>query len=367
MATGAASFIAVCTPNIPSGEALSAAYDWYVLKDWPMGVGEAALQPQLSPTEGHWTRVEPPGTLLLMISTLLSPFATPRNSLRGWGDTVFEPLGAVLSAIGFLICLRSARRNTSARLLLVFLAAALVPGFVSSYDRPSLTRVYGSIVPLCLLSGLGFAGVLDALRVSRLRAWLAALAGTGILASGMLLFDVVNARILSQSTWGLLMRSVDVGRLDRVAMLTSSGEALHPPGVDPRVAGGEDWQWEADWLRYYHPYVDDLARCEPRRPVPIVPIEQWGELDNYDLLFWGPALEQTIAIGRQRVCAKWPDATVYTIVDRAGLSRLLAAQIAGRPWTPELPRAQWTTTSCRTYEPDPVWAIWDARAAQVHH
>jgi hypothetical protein len=364
VATGAASFVAICMPNIPSGEALAAAYDWYVLKDWPMGVGEAALQAQLSPTEGHWTRAQPPGTLLLMISTLLSPFATPRNSLRGWGDTVFEPVGAALSAIGLLVCLRAATRHANARLLLVFLAASLIPGFVSSYDRPSLTRVYGSIVPLCILSGLGFASVLDALRVSRLRAWPVGLASVGILASGMVLFDVVNARILSQSTFGLLMRSVDVGLLDRVAMLTSSGEALHPPGVDPRVSGREDWQWEADWLRYYHPYVDDLARCAPRRAIPIVAIEQWGEVENYDLLFWGPALEQTIAIGQRRICGKWPDATVYSLTDRAGLSRVYAVQIGGEPWTPALPRSQWATTSCRTYEPDPVWAIWDARAAR---
>jgi hypothetical protein len=339
--TAIISFVAFSTPNLPAPEVLTAAYDWYVLKQWPMSVGEKALQGQVSPTEANWTTVDPPGTLLLIIGTLLSPFATPRNSLRIGGDVLYEPFSAALGAVGFLVCLRGAGRDWTSRYLLASLAMGLVPGFASSYDRPSLTRVYGATVPLAILAAIGTRSILDAARGGAAR-WRGAVAATLLIAaSGLVVFDVVTPRILSASTFGLLMRSVDVEWLDRVAMLTSNEPALNPPDVAER-----DRLWHADWLRRYHPYVDDLARCAPRRPVPIIPIEQAPRLDPYDVVFWHPALDQTIRITEREICRRWPDATLYTIWDRAGLSRVQAARIRGDEWQPTVPADQWETARC---------------------
>jgi len=341
LVTAMLSFVAFSTPNLPSPEALSAAYDWYVLKHWPMSIGEMTLQGQLSPSEASWTTVDPPSRFLLIASTLLSPFATPRNSLRIWGDLVYEPFSAALGAVGILVCLRGVGRDWTSRYLLACLAMALAPGFVSSYDRPSLTRVYGATVPLAIFAAIGMRSMLAAARSSAARRRGAVAASLVIGASGLVVFDVVNPRILSASTFGLLMRSVDAAWIERVAMLTTNERALNPPDVSDR-----DKLWHGDWLRRYHPYIDDLARCAPRRPVPIIPIEQAPRLDPYDVVFWHPALDQTIQITEREICRRWPDATLFTIWDQAHLSRVHAAQIRGDGWQPTVPADQWETTRC---------------------
>ena len=339
LATAILLFVSFSTPNIPTWTALREAYKWYVLKSWPMSVGVETLQGQISPSAMTWTKVDPPGTPLLLAATLVSPFATPRNSLRNWGDVVFEPLSAALCAIGLVLCLRQLFRSRGSLYLMAFLAAGFIPGFVSSYDRPSLTRIYGVTVPLAVLAAIGLLGLLAAARRLRWRVTMTTAVAIG--ASGLLIFDVVNPRILSQSTWGLLMRSVDVAWLDRVAMLTAEGRALNQNNVADNAQ-----LWEADWLRHYHPYISELARCAPRHPVPIIAIQKPEELQAYDLLFWNPALDQTIQITRRDICRLWPDAILYTIVDRAGLSRVYAAQIHGSDWRPSLPQKQWSTRSC---------------------
>jgi hypothetical protein len=194
---------------------------------------------------------------------------------------------------------------------------------------------------LAIFAAIGTRSILGAVRGGAAR-WRGAVAATLLIgASGVVVFDVVNPRILSASTFGLLMRSVDVAWIDRVAMLTSNELALNPADVTDR-----DRLWHADWLRRYHPYVDDLARCAPRRPVPIIPIEQAPRLDPYDVVFWHPALDQTIRITEREICRRWPDATLFTIRDQAGLSRVQAAQIRGDGWQPAVPADQWETTRC---------------------
>jgi hypothetical protein len=285
--------------------------------------------------------VDPPGTVLLAVSTLLSPFAIPRNSLRNFGDVLFEPVSACLSAVALLIALRKVVRNRAWLYLLLFLGGSLAPGFVSTYDRPSLTRVYGATVPLAVLSAVGFASIVRLWPDLRRRLLATLAAPVVIAASGVFVFDIVNPRILSSSTWGLLMRSVDVDLLDRVAMI-SSGRSAHNP-LETTYAY---WLWESDWLMTYHPYVHDLARCAPRRPVAIVSIDDQNSLRTYDILFWSPALDQTIRITETEICRLWPDAALYTIYDRAGLSRVYAAQINGTGWRPSVPDRQWGVSGC---------------------
>lgn len=339
--TAMVSFVAVLTPNLPSEQALRDARDWYVLKHWPMAIGERALQGQISPTIADWTTVDPPGFFLIALGTLLSPFAIPRQPLKLWGDTLYEPLSAGLSAVGLAVCLRYAVRDRVSLYLLAFLAASLIPGLVSSYDRPSLTRVYGAMVPLSILSAAGLVTVMATIRSAAVREWVTILVAVAIAISGMFIFDVVNPRILSASTFGLLMRSVDDALLDKVAMLTAEGRPLTLPDTAYNAR-----HWDADWLRSHHPYIDDLASCAPRHPVPIIPIQHPERLADKDLLFWSPALEQTTEITQRHICRLWPNAVLYTIVDRAGLSRLYGAQIHGPEWTPSVPARQWSTRRC---------------------
>lgn len=360
MVTAGCSFLAMCVPNVPRWEVLRAAYEWYVTKDWPMVIGEATLQGQISPTVASWTTVDPPGTLLLVVGTLLSPFAIPRNSLRNFGDVLYEPVSAALAAVGLVLCLRRARRDRAALYVLAFLAAALAPGFVSSYDRPSLTRVYGATITLALLAAVGLRAVMLAAGGAGRRTVEIA-TSVVVAASGLVIFDVVNPRILSSSTWGILMRTVDEETLPRVAMLTSYGSALNPPD-----AKYETRFWEADWLRTYHPYIEELARCAPRRPVAIVALESPDELARHDILFWNPALEQTIAVTQRYVCRQWPGATLFTIHDRNRLSQVYAARVGGPPWEPRAPRGQWSSYGCGTpREVPPLWRMLGVTAASA--
>jgi len=340
LAAALCSFVAVATPNLPRPEALQAAYDWYVRKDWPWAVSEPALQGQLSPTEADWTTVDPPGFVVTAAGSLLSPFAVPRNSLRNWGDTLFEPLSAALATVGLLASLRHVRRSRAARFVLAILAAALIPGFVSSYDRTSLTRIYGEMVPLALLAGVGLMIVLRALPARR-REWVAHATAVVVAASGLVVFDVVTPRIVSWSTWGLLVRAVDEPWLGRTAFLTASELSLNPPDVEQRFK-----LWQSDWLRFYHPYIDEIARGVPAQPVAIVDVNKPEELQPYELVFWNPALDQSIRVTERHVCRLWPDATLYTIWDHARISRVHAAQIRGSGWTPDVPPERWTSDRC---------------------
>jgi hypothetical protein len=147
---------------------------------------------------------------------------------------------------------------------------------------------------------------------------------------------------LAASSLGLLVRSVDEESLDRVALLTANGRDTRPD-----VPPGKR-HWQLDWLRHHHPYIDDIVRSVPERPIPIVDIESVipsVERPGRDVVFWSPALEQTVGV-TEKLCRLWPDALHYTIVDAAGFSRLYGASLSGRSWKPALSPGQWTASTC---------------------
>jgi hypothetical protein len=113
-----------------------------------------------------------------------------------------------------------------------------------------------------------------------------------------------------------------------------------------------------DWLRHHHPYIQEILRCVPTRPIPLAALERLGdwnaEQPEYPVVFWSPALEQAAGVTDQ-LCQRWPAAALYTIVDASGLSRLYAARLADGDWAPAMPRAQWTVSGCpqpRSRSPD---------------
>jgi hypothetical protein len=345
--------------SLPSPTAIRHMVAQYASGQIPLAVAEEAVNGQLAPTLEDWLGGPLPvgvplqqvlaqglpvdrGWLLVPAGALLSPFAIPRWPLRQWGDTLFEPFSAALAAIGLLVCLRFALRDRTSLCLLLFLAAALVPGFVSSYDRASIFRQLGAPSPVVLLAAVGFTSTLSIVPRAA-RRWTGLGTAVAVAIIGMLIFDVINVRILGMSSLGLMVRSVDDADLGRVALLTSfrlDTRAGVPPGRK---------HWELDWLRKYHPYIADIIRCVPARPIPLLEVERVADARDrapeHDVVFWSPAREETASV-RAQLCDAWPGATVYTIVDVSGLSRVFAARLAGSDWQPAIHRQRWTSQPC---------------------
>jgi hypothetical protein len=260
----------------------------------------------------------------IALGAVLSPFAVARTPLRLWGDVLLDPLGGALAAVGIALSLRGARREPALGFLLALLAAALAPGVTSSYDRPSHTRMFCMPVPLALASALGF----EALRRAfpRARA-LTPAALAGVAAGGLAVFHVVTPSLLPSSALTLAFES----RPPDEAVLLE-----HPP------------PWDPSWL-----HVRRLANALPEKPLRVAAFRDAGSLaapSDGDgpvgpVLLWSPALEYDLHVG-EVVCARFATARRYTIVDRIGRSRLLAADVAGSGWEPALPRARWSASPC---------------------
>jgi hypothetical protein len=355
-ATAVLSLGTAVATSVPAPRTMLAMYAQYAATEVPLAVAEPAVHGQMAPTIEDWLGGPLPpdvplaqlasrgipitrGWLLVPLGALLAPFAVARWSLRLWGDAMFEPWSAGLAALGLAACLRFARRDAPSRAAVLFLLAALAPAFVSSYDRVSLLRLLGAPVPVALLAGAGFALFARALAGRGARLAAAIVTAAVIAVSGTVLFDIVTPRLLAASSLGLLVRAVPAGDLDRTALLTASGR-------DPRpdVPPGRRY-WDLDWLRHNHPYIDDVVAWTPQRPIPVIDIDRLGDAPDRTLIFWAPALEQTVGV-RARLCAAHPAATVYTIGDASGLSRVYAADLNGRAWTPAVPQTRWTAQPC---------------------
>jgi len=310
----------------------------YYLLHWSWAVGELAMQGQMSPTIYDWTAPAPPPWPVIPIGALLSPFAIARNGLRLWGDVMFEPLSIGLFTVGMAVCVRHSRRDRMSLVLIVLLAAAMVGAFTSTYDRPSQLRLLGSSIPLALLAGAAFKGSVSAASSGAQR-WFGFVVGLAIALSGTVLFEVVNPSILPASSFGLIVRSAGDVDLDRAAILTAEG--IHPgSNVNPLDRFGR-----LDWLRAEHPYTDEIARTVPKRPFPILTLDAAQSSPQYELYFWDPALEETAEISA-RICQRWPNVSLFTIRDEAGLSAVHAVHRGDGTWLPQVPRNQVSATSC---------------------
>jgi hypothetical protein len=266
------------------------------------------------------------GPLDVPVAALLAPFAIPRQPIRLWGDALFDPVGAALAAVGLGLALRGARRDPDLRLLLLALAATVAPAFLSSYDRPSLIRLFGAPVPLALLAGVGFAWLQRSLWPARPR--LAAAAGAAAIAvGGTLLFDAVNPRILRASWLGITIEALATERSPAAVALAHGGPH------------------DLSWL-----HVGRVAREVPREPLPSLRFEGPESLEHaaragVELLAWSPALEDDAKV-TATVCERWPDAALYVLWDRPHLSRALLARPAGPDWSPALPAGRWERRGC---------------------
>jgi hypothetical protein len=185
-------------------------------------------------------------------------------------------------------------------------------------------------VPAALLAAAGFAAVQERLRWNGgwgRRAAVAAAAAIGL--GGTVLFDVVNPRILSASSLGIMFRVLRPEAADRVVVVDY-----------PKDAPGKNWF-----------FAELIATYAGKRPVGYV--EYGGgrflvpELaaEGKDLVFWSSGLEQDRKITRA-VCTQSPGATLYEIWDEARLGRAYAARTGHLDWEPSAPTDRWRSWQC---------------------
>lgn len=265
--------------------------------------------------------------LEIVLGALLEPFANPRLSIRLWGDAIFDPLTALLFGLGLIACVRASRREAGARLALVLLLATLAPALVSPVDIVDIVHAAAISVPVALLAAAGFRHLAGLLPGPERIPAAAALVATACAVGGMVLFDVAGPRVLGSSATRLAVQAVAPADADRAIVLD------HPTryGIDARWA-----------------FVGPIAALGGERPLGYMrwdgapPVADLAA-DGRTLLLWSPGLEADLGV-TATVCRAWPDATLYSFSDAAGLGSVLAARVGGGAWQPRLAPA--TTRRC---------------------
>ena len=341
-ASAALAFFAAAAPHLPGPTALAAMSEAYVdaRASWP--VVERVVQ-------GQRSLFEPPGPdflwktgewrpLDVAFGALVSPLAVTRTPLRLWGDTLFDPLGALLALVGALVGLKHTRGGSAKRgaafagrvdpapalLLLLSLAPAAL---ASAFDRASVTRNLASPVAMAICAAAGAHALAAAPGLARFGRTLAPILVLAIALPSAWLYDVVNRRILTSSWLAIAIEAVAPARpAGRIVVADHGGlyrmPFLHAEGIAHGVASPPFEHWLFD---------GDLGT-----------VEEGGEPA---LLILSPALEKDANL-LGRICARWPAARVFTLVDRSGWSKVLVAAMDGAAWTPALPEDRWSDRPC---------------------
>lgn len=326
--TALLSFSAAVLPGLPSLAEVGTMRQSYGRGTIPWRPLEYMLLGQTSPAARDALLNEGSGEpVYIPLAALLTPFAIPRTPARLWGDALYDPVGTGLAACGIVLCLFAVRRSLLARGLLVLLFVALLPAFLSSSDRPSLTRTCMAPVVLALLCAVGFEAARRAFTASRRPALLALLVSAGIAGGGIVLFDAVNPEILPASSTAIAL------------------EALGPNAAPPNAAILEHAGAAYGWLQ-----VRRAASTVPEQPVAVASYAGPASLGRFGtgsagLILWSPGLEEQRGVSRE-ICKRWPKARLYTLYDRTGCSHAFAAAVAGTPWKPALGEDRWSARPC---------------------
>ena len=292
----------------------SAAASWTAM--------EAVYSGRVAPSLAEGTKGT--GTAMVedvAIGLALSPFAVARASLRLWGDTVVEPFGAALAAVGLFAALAAARRSFAARAILVFTFAAMLPGLASSYDRVHPTRVDVGLTA-ALLAAWGFFTLVSRGQAAKRGNAFALVVAVVIALSGTRLFDVVTPPLLHPSAAGLALRA---------------GAALdHPVGWSPGVSGLSlpymrvlSFQLADGRVFGWNPSAVHRRLPEPESPV----------------VLWTPGEQMDRRVSHV-LCEERAGRRLYELSDPSGYTRLFAAfreDIAEPRSTDEV---RWTPKSC---------------------
>jgi hypothetical protein len=347
---GGAAFAAVVVPALPNvltPERMAVHFRW----DGVVTLIDAALMGQLPirtfTAFRSWVVPRPPD---IVIGALLAPFAHPRIAIRLWGDTLFDPLGAALTAIGIVTCVRTVRSSRAAGVLLLAFLAALSPAFSSPVNVVDITHAVVVPAAVALLASAGFVVVRRGLVPAGWRRRASFVAAATICIGGTVLVELVNPRILNASSLGIMFRVVRSDAFDRVVVL----------GYPKELAPGAGWAYvpkhlqpDAKWL--YMKVIADLAG-----PRPVAFLEYGGDdgalselvAGGKDLFFWSPGFDRDFPV-TDSVCGHWPDATVFEIWDDAHLGRVYAARVGTREWSPTAPREHWSSRACASSDAAP--------------
>jgi hypothetical protein len=326
IAVGVLSFAAMVVPALPqvlTPNRFGSHFRW----DGAISVIDAGLIGQIPVADtpaAYEGVVQRP--LDVVASALLAPFAHPRVAVRLWSDALFDPVGAILFAVGLVVCLRAAPTVRLARALLLTFLVVLAPAFVSPIDIANAT--YAAVLPVvvAVVAAVGFAAF--PLDVSLRRR--TAIAVVAIVLGGTLFFDVVTPRTVPASSFGTMFDVLDDAALPRVVAIGYSPRFVRPTktlNTGPITAFvGRQPVGFLEW--------DD-------GPLPVAELAA----ERKDLLFWTHGYDRDVPVAAA-VCAAWPAATLYEIRDRSGLGFVHAARIGGTPWEPRAPAERWRTRRC---------------------
>jgi hypothetical protein len=269
------------------------------------------------------------GAVAVAAAGLIAPFAVARTPMRGWGDALFDPIGTAVMATGLALALRRARRCAHARWTLLLFAATLAPGLVSSFDRPSVTRMGTLLVAGPLLAALAATtGVSQA--SSRRQVIMLASLCLSMAATGAILFFAINPLLLRQSSLAISLEAVE-RRPDGIVALLD-----YPSSLD------------VSWL-----HVRRIGAALGRPPVAAIPLDALARataaIDRAPqathVLLWSPGLQGDHDVARS-LCQRWPESAVFRLDDATGLSHAWALRIGVGDWQPALPASRWREHRC---------------------
>lgn len=316
---------AVVVPALPDADTVQAMMKTYVARNSEWQGLEAVLLGQRSIADvPQLFEGGDAGPLDVPLGALLAPFGIPRTPLRLWGDTLLDPIGAALFALGLAACAWRARHDRRALFALAWVGVAISPGLISAYDRVSLHRMVGAPVVWSMVAAVGYT----LLRQTPVRRRATAVVVGAVAVSGTALFDIVNPRIVPAGWLSIaLQANADFG---------STGNALFLDYGKPH---------RQRWL-----HVETIPHTLPAEPIESRPFAQPSDLEgirstDFAVLYWSPALERDFHV-RDAVCSSWPAAVVYTMRDATGVSTAMAAVIDGSQTTPSLPPQRWRARAC---------------------
>ncbi len=269
------------------------------------------------------------GAIEIPVGAALAPFAIVREPLRLWGDSLLDPLGASLAALGLALCLWRLRHDRTALAALALLAAASASALVASGDRVSHTRLAPAIVPVVVLAALGFEALQKGFFVAKRATAFTLVTAAAIVAGGVVVFERVNPAILPSSSLSI--------SIEALARSIPEGEVIF------LEHGGA---YDLSWL-----HVGRITRALVDGPVSVRTIAEFRDHElapgetSAKLYFWNPAIEGDAPVSHA-VCRRWPTATLYRLTDEAGLFVAFAASVAATPWRPGLPPQRWTGVTC---------------------
>ncbi len=338
LGAGILSGAAAVTPSFPTPAMFRAMVTQYTLGRGQLVAVVRILFGQDTPyTVGTALRTGQAGALDLPVGSLLAPFAIARTPLRVWGDALFEPIAAALMAIGLVLCIAAARRNRAALFFLVLLATGLIGGFTAEGDAVSHTRLAPALIPIAVMTAVGCEAVRRTFFTLSLPSVVGSAMAAAVALSGFVLFECITPAIEPSSWLAISLDALGRGPDRPAAVFLTYDEPRNPKPGEP---------WNLHWL-----FVEPIATLLPTPPAAA---RRFGEFTGVDLTsaapppdvyFWSPALEDDAGVSRT-LCAHWPKAALYTLLDRPKIFRAYAAVPDGGGWRPDLPPDRWSVARC---------------------